>query len=296
MITGKIIGGLGNQMFQYVFYKYLSNIKNIELRLDLEDFKTYSLHNGFELEKVFELKDKESINLDVSFHKSKFPLFFKIENKLTNKNILFGKKHFKENNYYINPKIFDPIMNDFYVEGYFQTFKYIEYLNNQGISLFKFNVSLNEQEKQIFQGNCISLHIRGGDYIQNSKDRSLFGNICTVEYYKKAIEYIKQNVDNPKFIVFTNDINYAKTILLNEEYIIINWNNGENSFRDMYLMTQCKHNIIANSSFSWWGAFLNKNKNKLVLAPSKWFNSKSINQENILPSNWIKISNTGDMV
>lgn len=296
MIIGKVIGGLGNQMFQYTFYKYLAYTKNVNLKLDLEDFKNYDLHNGFELKKVFDVKESISFDIENFSYKSKFTLLFKLENKLLNKNIFFGKKHFKENNYLINPRIFNHNVIDFYVEGYFQTYKYIEYLNNQGISLFKFNTYLNEEEKALLQNNSVSIHIRGGDYIKNPKDKKLFGNICTTQYYKSAIKYMKQNVHNPRFIVFTNDIDYAKTILLNEEYNIVTWNDGENSFRDIYLMTQCKHNIIANSSFSWWGAYLNLNSNKFVISPSKWFNSKKIDQKNIIPSNWLRISNEGNII
>lgn len=293
MIVGKIIGGLGNQMFQYVFYKYLSKIKNVELKLDLDDFKAYSLHNGFELEEIFNVSENIVTPLEVIKFKSKFPLFFKIENKFFEQNILFGKKHFKESNYKINQKIFNDKIVDFYTEGYFQTPEYIDYFNNKNISFFNFNTELQENEKEILKENTIAIHIRGGDYIQNPKDKKLFGDICTKEYYSSAIKYIKTKVDKPKFIVFTNDLKYAETILEGEEFIFITWNSDKNSYRDMFLMTKCKHNIIANSSFSWWGAYLNMNNPKIIIAPSKWFNSNKIRQENILPLNWIKISPNG---
>ena len=287
MIIGKIIGGLGNQMFQYAFYKYLEYIKQNKIKLDLSLFKNYSLHNGYELERVFNIGEKIADKDEIERFKSKYPLFFKIENKLFNKNIIFGTNHFKENNFYINKKIFDEKIKDFYVEGYFQTYKYIEELDE---NLFEFQTKLNIKELELFQGEIVSIHIRGGDYVTSKKDNNLFGNICTTEYYKKAIKYIKQNVENPEFIIFTNDKKYAENILQGESFKIIDWNTGENSFRDMFLMSQCKHNIIANSSFSWWGAWLNKNSSKIVIAPDKWFNDYKINQKNIIPTNWIRMS------
>ena len=287
MIIGQIIGGLGNQMFQYAFYKYLAFIKNSELKLDLTLFDVYKLHNGYELKGIFGIDEVIAANDELEMYKSKYSLLFKIENKIFNKNVIFGKKHFKENKFYIDEKIFDKNINDFYVEGYFQTYKYIQTL---GENIFQFRTALSDEEDKLLQGNVISIHIRGGDYITRKKDNKLFGNICTIEYYQNAIKYIKENVQKPVFLVFTNDKEYAVELLHGESFQIVDGNSGKNSFRDMYLMSQCKHNIIANSSFSWWGAWLNKNDSKIVIAPTRWFNDDSIDQSNIVPSSWIKVS------
>ena len=286
MIIGQIIGGLGNQMFQYAFYKYLEYSKHGELKLDLSLFKNYSLHNGYELERVFNIDEKIAVRDEIERFKSNYPLFFKIENKLLNKNIIFGTKHFKENKFYINEKIFDQIIKDFYVEGYFQTYKYIQKLDN---SLFEFKTKLSQKEEQLFKGNTVSIHIRGGDYLSSKKDNVLFGNICTKDYYMKAINYIKNNIENPNFLIFTNDKEYAESLFKYDNFQIIDWNRNRESFRDMYLMSLCKHNIIANSSFSWWGAWLNKNSSKVVIAPHKWFNGNNINQNEIVPKDWIRV-------
>ena len=286
MIIGKIIGGLGNQMFQYAFYKYLSLHKKSNLQLDLSSFNDYELHNGYELEKVFGIREEIASVDEIDRYKSKYPLLFKIENKLFSKNNIFGPKHFKENNFLINDKIFNKNINDFYVEGYFQTDKYIREIESEIRDLYRFSTELTDKEETLLENNCVSIHIRGGDYLTNEKDRKLFGDICTSDYYKKAIQYMKENVKDPSFLIFTNDVDYSQEILDNEQFKIIDWNKGENSFRDMYLMSLCKHNIIANSSFSWWGAWLNTNNSKIVIAPDKWFNDTSINQEDIIPGNW----------
>ena len=292
MIVGKIIGGLGNQMFQYSFYKYLSVEKKCNLKLDLSLFDTYDLHYGYELEKVFGIREELASSSEVNALMSKYPLLFKIENKIFNKNYCFGSFHFKENNFYIDNKIFYKKYNNFYVEGYFQTNQYINKINDEMKQLFQFKTILSSRESDLISGNSISIHIRGGDYLTNPQDKKLFGNICTKEYYKRAIRYMQTKIQNPKFIVFTNDNTYAKSIFEKFDYnlYIVDWNKDENSYRDMHLMSQCKHNIIANSSFSWWGAWLNKNPNKSVISPSEWLNNQKINQDNIIPKNWIKIN------
>lgn len=289
MIIGNIIGGLGNQMFQYAFYKYLSLHKKTNLKLDLSLFDDYTLHNGYELEEVFGIVDEIASVDEIDRCKSKYPLLFKIENKLLSKNNIFGPKHFKENNFTIDDKVFNESIDNFYIEGYFQTDKYIREIELEIRDLYRFKTELTDKEEVLLENNCVSIHIRGGDYLTNVKDSKLFGNICTSNYYKKAIQYIKENVQNPKFLIFTNDIRYSKKILDGEQFQIIDWNKGKNSFRDMYLMSLCKHNIIANSSFSWWGAWLNTNSSKIVIAPNKWFNSTSINQQDIIPHNWIRV-------
>lgn len=289
MIIGNIIGGLGNQMFQYAFYKYLSLYKKNNLKLDLSSFNDYELHNGYELEKVFGITEEIASVEESDHYKSNYPLLFKIENKLLSKNYIFGTKHFKENNFLINDKIFNENIDDFYIEGYFQTDKYIRESESDIRDLFRFKTELTDEEEALLENNCVSIHIRGGDYLTNEKDRNLFGNICTSNYYKKAIEYMKENVKDPNFLIFTNDIDYSKKILDSEQFTIIDWNKGENSFRDMYLMSLCKHNIIANSSFSWWGAWLNTSNLKIVISPNKWFNNTGINQQDIIPDNWIKV-------
>lgn len=288
MIIGQIIGGLGNQMFQYAFYEYLSMMKNNQLKLDLSLFNGYKLHNGYELQRVFNIEEAIATEEEINQLKSKYSLLFKIENKLLSKNFIFGRSHFKENNFKINQKILNETVRSFYVEGYFQTGKYIQELQ---ANLFQFNTELNEKEKELFEdNNIVSIHIRGGDYLNNKKDKILFGDICTNSYYLKAIDYIKAHVKNPTFLIFTNDIEYSNQLLKNEDFQIVDWNQGKNSFRDMYLMSKCKHNIIANSSFSWWGAWLNSNRSKIVISPKKWFNDNNINQIDIVPKDWIRVS------
>lgn len=137
--------------------------------------------------------------------------------------------------------------------------------------------------------NAVSLHIRRGDYISNATTNTIHGT-CNLDYYKRAVEYIKKNSVSPIFFIFSDDIDWVKDNLhLNEKHYYIDWNNADTNYEDMRLMSLCKHNVIANSSFSWWGAWLNNNPKKIVIAPQKWFNDSKLNTFDVIPEKRIKI-------
>ena len=134
--------------------------------------------------------------------------------------------------------------------------------------------------------DSVSLHIRRGDYLL-PENRELFGGICTLDYYRRAIDYILDKVKNPFFFIFSNDIVWVKENMNISNSLFITWNSGKDSWQDMFLMSKCKHNIIANSTFSWWGAWLNKNPQKIVISPSRFFNVS--NNSDIVPDTWTSI-------
>jgi hypothetical protein len=117
----------------------------------------------------------------------------------------------------------------------------------------------------------------------------MFQGACDAEYYKKAINRIEKICAAPRFFVFTNDEAYARDLLSDRDVTYVNWNTGEKSYRDMFLMSRCAHNIVANSSFSWWAAYLNKNVGKTVIAPKRWLNNLRYNQREIVPASWERI-------
>ncbi|MEI6553564.1 MAG: alpha-1,2-fucosyltransferase, partial [bacterium] len=136
--------------------------------------------------------------------------------------------------------------------------------------------------------NSISIHIRRGDYISNQEANNFHGS-CSIDYYTEAINIIKGKVSNPIFFVFSDDIAWVKENLKSD--IVATWVSEYNldNTEDLLLMSFCKHQIIANSSFSWWGAYLNRNINKIVIAPKKWIANKGYNTDEITPSSWIKL-------
>lgn len=280
------LGGLGNQMFQYAFYRHLQ-LENKDVALDLSEFKNYSLHNGFELTKIFSININEpdySLVDEIKKTATSTSIWSKIYRKLK-----LPTKYTVQNDFNYNPKYCNFANTQTkYLEGYWQSEKYFSDYADVIRNDFTFPDIDNYNElyvTKIQQTNAVSVHIRMGDYVNHP----LHGGICTLEYYTQAIEIIKLKIANPMFFVFSNDIEWCKQNLEMSNAVYVTGNVDENSYRDMQLMSMCKHNVIANSSFSWWGAWLNNNPNKVVIAPSKWFNDESINTCDLLPESWIKI-------
>lgn len=251
-----INGGLGNQMFQYAFYLSLKN-KGYRCILDCSMFSYTNMHSGYELKKVFGIK--EAFCDKTIYHKVILKLLYKFKPT----GLVFSDKPFKYCGdaydsscwYYIgvwiHPSYFRGIETELR-----KSFRFIS-INDRNISF----------SKELRTSESVSLHIRRGDYLNNP-----IYNVCTEEYYKKAIDKILESVGNPFFVVFSDDADWSRFCLkqFNVNYKIVDWNRGQDSYQDMFLMSQCKHNIIANSTFSWWGAWLNQNDDKIVIAPSNW--------------------------
>ena len=179
-------------------------------------------------------------------------------------------------------------LDNVYLSGYWQSEKYFSKSKDAIRKTYTFPQLTGTEnllaKDDILKSNSVSLHVRRGDYLK-SKD---LGGVCTTEYYKKAIDYISMKIDNPKFFIFSDDILWCENNLEVEDARYINFNKGKDSYQDMHLMSLCKHNIIANSSFSWWGAWLNSNKNKIVISPKIWFKNRNISTNDLLLEEWIK--------
>ena len=201
--------------------------------------------------------------------KSKTPINI-LKKRIFNKGVLY-----KQNEYTFDEKAFQ--IDNCILCGYWQSEKYFSDVKDDVKNSIKLDDSLNEKNIQVRElikdTNSISVHIRGGDYLTKKNNR-MYGGICDEAYYQRAISYISDRVNDPFYYIFTNDYEYASRMLnslgLYERYMIIDFNTRKDSYRDMYLMSQCKHNIVANSSFSWWGSYLNNNSDGIVIAPQKW--------------------------
>lgn len=286
MIIIKIMGGLGNQMFQYALYRKLLYLDK-NPKMDANFFSRFEVHNGLELENVFNIKIQHAQNEDITkLGDVQFNLIARARRKAG----IIKKTHIMPSRYdtarYM-PAIFE--YDNVYLDGYWQSEKYFADIKDIIKGEFKFGGQLlgrnGEIAQKIEEENSISIHIRRGDYLSIP----LYQNICTKEYYKAAIDFINKRIKSPQYYVFSDDINWCRTNLQLHDAIYVDWNRNENSHYDMQLMSKCKHNIIANSSFSWWGAWLNDNPDKIVVAPNKWFNDHKIYQQDIVPDSWIKL-------
>ena len=290
MIITNIIGGLGNQMFQYAAGRALSLARGASLRLDISGFTGYGLHQGFELQRVFSCPMQIATEGDV-----RSILGWQSSSLIRRILARPGLSGFRRQGFVVEPHFhywpgISNIPPDSYMSGYWQSESYFQAAAQAIRCDFTFKPSFNlrnaELAEQIGQVNAVSLHVRRGDYADNKKTNATHG-LCSLDYYRMAIQHVERRVDQPHFFIFSDDQSWAQEYLKIEfPCRYIDHNQGVESYNDMRLMSLCKHHIIANSSFSWWGAWLNANQNKIVVAPKKWFASNK-NTGDLLPSSWV---------
>lgn len=290
-------GGLGNQMFQYAFGYVLVKKFGFDVVFDyafFEEIKKYDETTTREFELgVFNLECPEATQEDLdkiiySPRTSKIKKFlweilrikkYKPEGNtcLQTKPYFFDKSLFRNTSYYC-------------YNGYFQNEKYFKFFREDILNIFSLKEPLDEKNQSVLDviksTNSVSVHVRRGDYV-TLESASKFHGLCPIEYYEKAINYIAKQVKNPHFFLFSDDIGWvAKNLKINHSYTVIDFNQGK-GYADLELMKNCKHNIIANSSFSWWGAWLNENPQKIVVAPEKW-TAQKVEKCDIIPRRWKK--------
>ena len=287
-----VYGGLGNQMFQYAFCTAL-NQKGKRSRISFSAYLFYHHHNGFNLAKAFKLKLPFYLNLLQFFlshagilYRNRFAagFFRRLITWRNNKRDTYNEK--KEFEFDVNALQQESV----FFRGTWQSELYFKEIEDIIKNRFLFNVPGDKKNNDIIEkiNNCnaVSIHIRRGDYLNNHWQKSL-AVIKDTTYYIKAMEFINQNIMNPHYFIFSDDMQWVKDNLKIPGCTYINNNKADNSYVDMYLMSLCKHNIIANSTFSWWGAWLNKNENKIIIMPDRWMNNNSC--ADIFPEKWVKI-------
>ncbi len=298
MILIKIYGGLGNQMFQYAFGRTLAHKFNTKLILDTSLLKIVDRNTTkreFELE-IFSIKVNFANSNDLNkFRRTYINRINSRLNKMFRFPIITKSKIIYEADYEILNKVSPNKLIDTLLFGSWQSEKYFSSFEKEIRNDFKFRRKLDEKNlllaERIKATNSISIHIRRGDYADNLETNKTHG-LCTIDYYIKSINYIKQIIENPMFFIFSDDIEWAtRNLKIDDEHEFITWNKNKDSSIDMQMMSYCKHNIIANSSFSWWGAWLNSNPNKIVIAPKRWFanETKNLQTNNLIPETWLRL-------
>jgi hypothetical protein len=286
MIIARIAGGLGNQMFQYAIAKSIAKKNSDIFKLDISFYPKQSLRK-YELN-LFNIEENIATEEECVILRGSEGLWFKIRNKL-------GLKVKRPDSYYKEKEIavFDENVfkydKNIYLDGYWQNENYFTDIRYEILNDFTLKQDISNEAKKHLENikniNSISLHVRRGDYVQDTHTNKVHG-ICDFEYYKKAIEHIKNKVEKPMFYIFSDDISWCKenfNFLENKVFI----DDTKSALEDLELMKHCKHNIIANSTFSWWGAWLNDNDNKIVIAPKIWWSAKK--DKNIACNKWMKI-------
>ncbi|MCA9346914.1 alpha-1,2-fucosyltransferase [Candidatus Saccharibacteria bacterium] len=280
MIGVKLMGGLGNQMFQYALGRKMAMKYKTKLVLDLNFYNNQA-----------EIDTPRSYELDC--YKISAKLFTKpLPTKQTLIDRLTGKPFFTnwydEKHYHFDENVFKQSDGTLY-NGFWQTYKYFESIRAELLSDFELKNTLNEAdsriEKLINQQLSASLHVRRGDYVTNKNANEHHGT-KTVDYYSLALQSLQKDVVDFKLFVFSDDIEWCKANLSRIHPNILFVDDERPGYIDMHLMKQCSHNIIANSSFSWWAAWLNDNPDKIVIAPKQWFIDPNKNTSDVCPASW----------
>lgn len=286
-------GGLGNQMFDYAFMLRLSKEHPAMLFHPYGDKSKRYGHAGFQLEGVFHLRPED---LQLHWRTELFGFYWHVVRLFPKKTRplllrMVGVHEVKvSENFVFYPEVLQSIHKNELFMGTWQSQRYFEDAKDEVRKAFTFKKELlNDPTRQLCDAievcNAVSLHVRRDDYLSTTYAQG-FGGICTKSYYQNAIAYMKSNTYNPKLFVFSDDIDWCRENLDIGDATFVDCNHGDESWQDMYLMSRCKHNIIANSTFSWWGAWLNSNPEKIVVAPDKWWNGL---KDDVVPDEWIRI-------
>jgi hypothetical protein len=290
MIVTKMIGGIGNQMFQYAAGKALALKNNTELIIDNSTCVLNKTH-GYDLD-IFRLDARVMTPPEISAINAGDNTKHKITGPKDSAPPVKGLDYYKQEKFGYNGQ-FENIGNGTYIEGYWQSEKYFLKIKDVIRHDFTFIHPATGRNAGMLDSinseNSVSLHIRRGDYFDNWRTR-LFHGVDLKAYYKKAVRTVKEYVPNPCFYIFSDDPGWVKENFKAEhEFRIVDCNDSRTGYEDLRLMSNCKHNIICNSTFSWWGAWLNNNENKTVTAPKKWFNNPFVNTSDIIPDAWVKL-------
>lgn len=288
MIIVKLIGGLGNQMFQYATARRLAIMHNTSLMLDISEFETYKLRR-------YALNH---FNIKAEIATPKQLKLCKPNNKLNKLRQMFIKSYsssfnyIKEKHFNFDHKILE-LPDKIYMDGYWQSEKYFKDIKDIIRNEFTVKYELNEKNKEPadYICNCesVSLHVRRGDYVTNPKTNAVHGT-CDLDYYHKCIALLMNKVKQPHFFIFSDDPEWVIANLhIDYPTTFITHNEPEKDYEDIRLMSMCKHNIIANSSFSWWGAWLNANPDKIVIAPQRWFQDNKNDTRDLIPKSWYRV-------
>jgi hypothetical protein len=289
-----IFNGLGNQMSQYAFYLNKKSISKSTRFLFSK--KSNNIHNGYELDNVFGIKYHDSFTNKILY----FVYLVAGYNKFTfiSRPVIRILKYLgitiinENDDYNFKPEYLLPSKGiKFYVGGWHSE-KYFIDIRDTVLNTFQFNLkNLGEENLKVLEhiktANSVSVHVRRGDFL-DSNNFSKLGAVCTLNYFICAIEKMKSLVDSPHFFFFTNDISWVKTHFNGPNFTIINLNKNINSWKDMFLISNCSHHINSNGSFSWWSSWLSKNRHSLVIVPKNFIANK--HYEDIYPENWIQLS------
>ena len=292
MIITQLKGGLGNQMFQYAFGRYLAVKNNTELKLDLTYLLDRTPKENF-VERDFDLPifniqkaiaspdeiEKITGNYNLRLQRA----LYRVVKSISRKSTLITEPHYHFSNTAFNAT------DNTYLIGYGQSEKYFKPIESiiRAEFTFKhvFDTATEKMAATIRDTNSVCIHVRRADFVGHPNH-----DICDINYFMHAIEIIRKEVHKPFFYIYSDDVAWCQQNMILPDSQIIGHDYLGSVFRShFYLMLCCKHFIIANSSFAWWAVWLNTNPNKIVIAPKRWFNNKDLDTKDLIPTTWRRI-------
>lgn len=284
--------GLGNVMFQYAFLCELRKRTN-EACCFFVYRKSLFDHNGYELDKLLDVQPYKGLNIIQRIYIT----FLEFLGTLKLPNFFLLRPFFRvirlggEDSFIYYDSVFSYPNKNVLFWGMWQSPKYFLHAKQEILDTYKFDRSMISQySKEVLYKiehlNSVCIHLRRGDYM-NDQYKGGFSRCCPPEYYESAIRHIESQIENPVYFVFSDDIEYAKSVIKVRNVFFVDGNKKEDAWQDMFLMSCCQHNIIANSTFSWWGAFLNSHDNKIVIAPKRWW--YYLEKDDIVPEDWMRL-------
>ena len=290
MITVNLIGGLGNQIFQYAFGRALALRMGYEVQFDVCDFQWYSTHEGFQLPGLgvgVRAASESDLHRLLGWRHRRWARRFRLYKRLPPRNIVV-EPHFHFCGECARAT------DGTYLVGYWHSYKYFEDYSDQirsdlgtaKVDLSRYGSILDDIESS----DSVAIHIRRGDYVTTRKGRKVLGS-CSPEYYAKAISLVRGLARNPKFFAFSDQpLEIRAQRMVTHPHVLVDVLPRPPAYAELRLMARCKHFIIANSSFSWWAAWLGSDPEKRVIAPKRWFADESRNACDLIPSDWTTIA------
>jgi len=297
LIVIKLMGGLGNQMFQYAAGRSLSLRLGTELKMDrsfLDGPQTGNTPRSYELgdlcvreefadsRELAELTGREATRWQTAL------LRLRQEAGLSR----YRPNVLRESGFRFQPG-FLTVSGDVYMEGYWQSEKYFSGDSDVIRREFSLRRPLEGRDRELAAAvegeNSVSVHVRRGDYVRRTETMRFHG-VCGEEYYRRCADIVSQRIPDPHFVVFTDDPGWAReSIRTRHRITFVDWDAPRPGSTDLELMSRCRHHVLANSSFSWWGAWLGTHPGDLVLAPERWFNEPEMDTADLLPASWERV-------
>jgi hypothetical protein len=297
LVVTRLMGGLGNQMFQYAAGRALALRCAVDLKLDVTGFATKGPHTRrtYELGS-FAIKASLAGEADLArFGRSANLRSAWRERLMRSLRVDVGRSGsqiYREPHFRFDPAV-AKLRAPIYLDGYWQTEKYFLHIADQLRREFALQTPLVGTNAtlaaQISATNAVSLHVRRGDYVSDPTTNRYHG-VCSLDYYQRAVEFIKGRTEAPHVFIFSDDPEWSRTYLrFSAPTTFVDVNSPDNGVADLRLMSGCRHHILANSSFSWWGAWLNPSTAKIVIAPSRWFADAAHDTQDLIPPAWVRL-------